>query len=183
MCPPQPKRQKLWQQNLNKSRLVQEDLINSDLCTDYDIILLQELYMDSHDNTKVAKDWRAIYLMSHLSDMSPCTVILISTAMVPILQPHPVPVKKSPEPVKSAAPKPLAATLLLLHNLLHTIVLLKLKLQSPAQSQQIWSSPSPTSSPPCVTPSINPLPIPVSTPSSKIWMRSQCARPTTSPEW
>src|SRR5882724_5433558 len=129
MCPPQHKRQKLWQQNLNKSRLVQEDLINSDLCTDCDIILLQDLYMDSHDNTKVAKDWRVIYLMSHLSDMSPCTVIPISTAMVPTLQPHPVPVKKFPEPVKSAAPNPFAVTLLLLHDLLHIMDLPK------AQSQ------------------------------------------------
>ena len=38
-----PKCLKLWQKNLNKSRSTQEDLINSDLWKDYDIILLQEL--------------------------------------------------------------------------------------------------------------------------------------------
>src|SRR5882672_4993774 len=76
---PTPTCLRLWQQNLNKSRSAQEDLINSDLPKNYDIILLQEPYIDSYGNTKAKKDWRVVYPLSQLSHESPpCAVILIN---------------------------------------------------------------------------------------------------------
>ena len=43
---PAPKRFNVWQQNLNKSRVAQEDLINSGIHKDYNILALQEPYTD-----------------------------------------------------------------------------------------------------------------------------------------
>ena len=34
-----------WQQNLHKLRIAQEDLINSDVHKNYDLLILQELYI------------------------------------------------------------------------------------------------------------------------------------------
>jgi len=55
MCPPQHKRQKLWQQNLNKSKTEQEDLINLDIHKRYDLILLQEPYLDKYGNIRATR--------------------------------------------------------------------------------------------------------------------------------
>jgi ribonuclease HI len=75
-------RLQIWQQNLNKSRAAQEDLINSNIHSDYDIILLQEPYIDSLGNTKATRNWRVIYPTSHLTDTSPPrAVILINKAI------------------------------------------------------------------------------------------------------
>ena len=61
---------RLWKQNLNKSRSTQEDLINSDLDKHYDIMLLQEPYINSYGNTKATRDWQVVYLTFRLSDLS-----------------------------------------------------------------------------------------------------------------
>ena len=58
---PQPNRLRIWQQNINKSRVAQEDLINSDVYKHFDFLLLQEPYIDGYGNTKATKDWRVIY--------------------------------------------------------------------------------------------------------------------------
>jgi len=51
-----PTQLRLWQQNLNKSRSAQEGLINLDIQNNYDIILLQEPYINSFSNTKAMRE-------------------------------------------------------------------------------------------------------------------------------
>ena len=68
---PAPNRLRIWQQNLNKSRVVQEDLINSGVYKDYDVLILQEPYIDSYGNTKATSDWRVVYPTSFLSRTHP----------------------------------------------------------------------------------------------------------------
>ena len=55
---PQPtlKRFNVWQQNLNKSQVAQEDLINASIHKDYDVLVLQEPYIDAFGNTKATKN-------------------------------------------------------------------------------------------------------------------------------
>ena len=48
----------------------------------FDLLLLQEPYIDSYGNMKVTKDWRVAYPSNHLaSDKPPCAVVLISTSL------------------------------------------------------------------------------------------------------
>ena len=79
---PQPalKRFNVWQQNLNKSWVAQEDLINSSIHKDYDILALQEPHIDAFGNTKATRNWRVLYPTSHLSDPTPpWAVMLVSS--------------------------------------------------------------------------------------------------------
>ena len=77
-----PTRIKIWQKNLNKSRVAQEDLINSDIYRNYDILALQEPYIDAYGNTKATRDWRVVYPSSLLSNSSlPRVVMLISNSI------------------------------------------------------------------------------------------------------
>ena len=74
-----PKRPRIWQQNLNKTDKAQFDLINVPLHKDWDIILLQELYIDNLGNMKATSRWHVIYPSSHLTDGSACrSVILVN---------------------------------------------------------------------------------------------------------
>ena len=48
----------------------------------YDLVLLQEPYIDSYGNTKATKDWRVMYPSHHLTIDSPvCSIILVNTAL------------------------------------------------------------------------------------------------------
>ena len=83
---PQPRsttmRLRLWQQNLNKSNKAQHDLLNPLIHKDWDIILLQELYIDSFGNTRANHHWRVVYPSSHLADTSAkCSIILVKTTL------------------------------------------------------------------------------------------------------
>ena len=77
-----PNRLRIWQQNLNKSRVAQEDLINSGVYKDYDVLILQEPYIDSYGNTKATSDWRVVYPTSFLSCTHPTrSVMLVKTVL------------------------------------------------------------------------------------------------------
>jgi len=65
---PMPVRLKIWQQNLNKSDKAQYDLINSPIHEEWDLLLLQEPYIDARGNTKANPNWRVLYPSSHLTD-------------------------------------------------------------------------------------------------------------------
>jgi ribonuclease HI len=52
---------RIWQQNLNKSRVATEDLLNSGVQNDWDILLIQEPYIDSYGNTRAGHAWRPVY--------------------------------------------------------------------------------------------------------------------------
>ena len=76
------KGQRIWQQNLNKLDKAQFDLINSSLHKDWDLLLLQEPYIDKFGNTKATSKWHTIYPSSHLSDtLVNRSVILVNTAI------------------------------------------------------------------------------------------------------
>lgn len=75
-----PKRFNVLQQNLNKSRTAQEDLINSDIHRNYDILVLQEPFIDAFGNMKATRKWRVLYPTSCLSDPVPLRVVLLVSA-------------------------------------------------------------------------------------------------------
>ena len=52
-----PMTMSIWQQNLNKSDVAQQDLINSIDLNMYDILVLQELYIDFLGNTCANQRW------------------------------------------------------------------------------------------------------------------------------
>src|SRR6266481_1027539 len=75
-----PVRLRIGQQNLNKSDKAHYDLINSLAHKDWDLLLLQEPYIDTYGNTKATSHWHTIYLSSHLSNNSTKrSVILVNT--------------------------------------------------------------------------------------------------------
>ena len=77
---PPPKRLRIWQQNLNKSDKAQFNLINTLLHKDWDILLLQELYINNLGNTKATSRWHVIYPSSHLTDGSACRSVILVNA-------------------------------------------------------------------------------------------------------
>ena len=79
---PMPRRLENFQQNLNKSDKAQYDLINSPIHNSWDLILLQEPYIDALGNTKANHNWHILYPMSHLTNNSPkCSVILVNVLL------------------------------------------------------------------------------------------------------
>ena len=79
---PAPNRLHIWQQNLNKSRVMQEDLINSEVYKQYDVLILQEPFIDSYGNMKATCDWRVVYPTSSLSHSHVIrSVILVRSSM------------------------------------------------------------------------------------------------------
>ena len=79
---PPPKRLKIWQQNLNKLEKVQFDLINSSIHRDWDLLLLQEPYIDKLGNTKATSKWHTLYPSSHLTNSTTNrSVVLVNAAL------------------------------------------------------------------------------------------------------
>src|SRR5882672_5195237 len=73
---------RIWQQNVNKSKTAQEDLINTDVHRNYDLILLQEPYLDGYGNTRATRHWRVVYPSSRLSSSDiPQSVMLVNTVL------------------------------------------------------------------------------------------------------
>ena len=76
------KRLRIFQQNLNKSDKAQYDLINSPIHNNWDLILLQEPYINALGNTKANHNWHVLYPMSHLANGSvKQSVILVNTLL------------------------------------------------------------------------------------------------------
>ena len=61
---------KIWQHNINKSRLCQHDLISSGKLTrwEIDIVALQEPAINGFGQTVVSKDWKTIYPSTHTTN-------------------------------------------------------------------------------------------------------------------
>src|SRR6266404_2210656 len=61
---------KIWQQNVNKSKMCQLDLIGSSkmIEEEIDIIALQEPYISPHHYTAAARHWVTVYLTPHTTD-------------------------------------------------------------------------------------------------------------------
>src|SRR6266481_10091192 len=79
---PNPMRLRIWQQNLNKSDKAHFDLINSLAHKDWDLLLLQEPYIDAFGNTKATSKWHTIYPSLQFTDSAvDRSVILVNTAL------------------------------------------------------------------------------------------------------
>ena len=73
---------RIWQQNVNRSITAQYDLLHSADPRDYDIIAIQEPYIDHLKLTRASPRWAVVYPEGHLdSDHTTRSVLLISTAI------------------------------------------------------------------------------------------------------
>ena len=61
-------RLRIWQQNLNKSPDAQSDLIHK--INDYDIMLIQEPYIDFLGNNRATRAWTTLYPTRHRDEAS-----------------------------------------------------------------------------------------------------------------
>ncbi|KAF8221822.1 hypothetical protein L208DRAFT_1325846 [Tricholoma matsutake] len=71
----------IWQQNVRKSPITQQYVLNSARPEDWDIIALQEPFLDSIGNTKASPYWRVLYPTDHHKDGSDhsYSILLINT--------------------------------------------------------------------------------------------------------
>ena len=70
---------RIWQQNLNKSPIAQQDLLQS-MADDYDFAMLQELYINFLGHTRANSKWIPIYPTNHLQNPNAThSIILVST--------------------------------------------------------------------------------------------------------
>ena len=84
MARPAPMQLRLWQQNINKSNIVQEDLINSDIHKNYDMVLLQEPYLDRYGNMRATRYWQVVYPLLRLTcSDTPWSIMLVNAALDP----------------------------------------------------------------------------------------------------
>ena len=87
---------RIWQQNLNKSLTAQEDLLHRATPTNYDILALQEPYLDTLKNTRATRHWIVHYPTVRDRDTSGRTraTILVNKHLstgswAPLMVPHP----------------------------------------------------------------------------------------------
>ena len=79
---PLPTRLCIWQQNLNKSDKAHYDLINMPLHKNWDILALQEPYIDALGNTMANSWWHVVYPSPHLINSTiDRSVLLINAAL------------------------------------------------------------------------------------------------------
>ncbi|KAH7903274.1 hypothetical protein BJ138DRAFT_984568, partial [Hygrophoropsis aurantiaca] len=74
---------RIWQQNVNNSLGAQEHIINGSNALKWDMIALQEPYINSLRNTRSSRDWRTIYPTQHFTHPETRTraVTLISSKL------------------------------------------------------------------------------------------------------
>ncbi|OBZ77095.1 putative RNA-directed DNA polymerase from transposon X-element [Grifola frondosa] len=93
--PNRPTRLRIWQQNLNKSLDAQLDLLHAADPDDYDLLLLQEPYLDHINLTRANHHWSVVYPTCHHDNAARThSVILVSRklstgAWIPISIPSP----------------------------------------------------------------------------------------------
>ncbi|PIL37604.1 hypothetical protein GSI_01298 [Ganoderma sinense ZZ0214-1] len=73
---------RIWQQNVNRSITAQYDLLHSADPRDYDILAIQEPYIDHLRLTRASSRWTVVYPDGHLDSELPCrSVLLVNTAI------------------------------------------------------------------------------------------------------
>jgi endonuclease/exonuclease/phosphatase family metal-dependent hydrolase len=74
----------IWQQNVNKSRICQHNLISSVRLTEIkaDIVALQEPAISDLAITIATRDWRVIYLSTHVKDPSKTRLVILIHANI-----------------------------------------------------------------------------------------------------
>ena len=63
-----PTKLRIWQQNVHKANAAQEYIQNTVKPEDWDMIALQEPWLDSFNNSRANPYWRVIYPANHLLD-------------------------------------------------------------------------------------------------------------------
>ena len=73
----------IWQQNLNKSNDAQVDLLNLAKPTEWNVLALQEPYLNKNNKTYSSSHWQVIYPVVHGADHAPRTrsVLMISKTL------------------------------------------------------------------------------------------------------
>ena len=71
----------IWQQNSHKSKLAHQYILNTASPDDWDLIVIQEPWLDQFNNARGSAYWRVLYPSTHLLDDSPRTrtITLINT--------------------------------------------------------------------------------------------------------
>ncbi|KAI6016350.1 hypothetical protein PISMIDRAFT_99144 [Pisolithus microcarpus 441] len=86
----------IWQQNLNKSNLNQHSLLHGPHMQNWDIYMLQELYIHPNKNTISSPKFYTIYPTTHFShpERASRAVMLISTAISTNMETNPIPITR-----------------------------------------------------------------------------------------
>ena len=92
---PPPTRLCIWQQNLNKSDKAHYDLINTPLHKNWDILALQEPYIDALGNTKANSRWHVVYLSPHFTNSATDRSVILVNAALDVNKWAQIPVKDS----------------------------------------------------------------------------------------
>lgn len=76
-----PLKLRIWQQNVHKANAVQEYIRNTAKPKDWDVIALQEPWLDTFNNLRANPYWRVIYPANHLLDDQDRTrsILLVNT--------------------------------------------------------------------------------------------------------
>ena len=79
--PSLPSKLRIWQQNGHKANMPQEYIRTTAKPEDWDVIALQEPWLDSFNNSRANSYWRVIYLVNHLVDNQDytCSILLVNT--------------------------------------------------------------------------------------------------------
>ena len=79
--PKAPNRLRIWQQNSHKSKLAQQYILNTAPPEDWDVIAIQEPWLDQFKNARGSSYWRILYPTTHLLDNAPRTrsILMINT--------------------------------------------------------------------------------------------------------
>ena len=75
---------RIWQQNLNKSDKAHYNLINMPLHKNWDILALQEPYIDTFGNTKANSRWHIVYPSSHLTNNTTNRSVILVNAVLDV---------------------------------------------------------------------------------------------------
>lgn len=76
-----PQSLRIWQQNTHKSKLAQQYILNTASPNEWDIIAIQEPWLDHFNNARGSSFWRVLYPSIHLQDEASRTrsILLINT--------------------------------------------------------------------------------------------------------
>ncbi|KNZ74021.1 hypothetical protein J132_08675 [Termitomyces sp. J132] len=69
-APASPEKLCIWQQNVWKSDIAQAAMLNTACPEDWDMLAIQEPYLDHLGNTKASSYWRVVYPRDHCHDRS-----------------------------------------------------------------------------------------------------------------
>ena len=96
ICPPElPQKLRIWQQNVHKSKTAHSYVINTANPKDWDILALQEPWIDSYRNSRGSQYWRVIYPANFYEEdrTRVRSILLVNTNLstdcyIPLLIPH-----------------------------------------------------------------------------------------------